>query len=90
MGTGKLDFHKITEWLVERRYKGWIICEDECHEAIGDPDGVTRQNGQWCRENLHPLVGTPEPVKTTKPAAAPAPSASSARPAARPRRGRSR
>ena len=56
MGTGKLDFHKITEWLVERRYKGWIICEDECHEAIGDPDGVTRQNGQWCRENLHPLV----------------------------------
>lgn len=57
MGTGKLDFHRITEWLVQRNYHGWIVCEDECHDAIGDPDGVTLQNGQWCRENLHPLVG---------------------------------
>ncbi len=56
MGTGKLDFHKITEWLVVRNFEGWIICEDECHEAIGDPDGVTRQNGQWCKDNLHALV----------------------------------
>lgn len=56
MGTGKLDFHKITEWLVERKYSGWIICEDECEEAIHDPDGVTRQNGQWCMENLKALV----------------------------------
>lgn len=57
MGTGKLDFHKITEWLVIRKFSGWIICEDECHTAIGDPDGVTLQNGQWCQENLAPLVG---------------------------------
>lgn len=56
MGTGKLDFHKITEWLVVRKFEGWIICEDECHEAIGDPDGVTRQNGQWCQDNLAALV----------------------------------
>lgn len=56
MGTGKLDFHKITEWLVSRNYKGWIVCEDECHDAIGDPDGVTRQNGKWCKENLLPMV----------------------------------
>ena len=56
MGTGKLDFHKITEWLVERNYSGWIICEDECEEAIHDPDGVTRQNGAWCKENLQGLV----------------------------------
>lgn len=56
MGTGKLDFHRITEWLTLRNYEGWIICEDECHDAIGDPDGVTRQNGQWCGENLVPLV----------------------------------
>lgn len=56
MGTGKLDFHQITEWLTLRNYEGWIICEDECHEAIGDPDGVTRQNGKWCEENLKPLV----------------------------------
>ncbi len=57
MGTGKLDFHKITEWLITRNYNGWIICEDECEEAIHDPDGVTLQNGEWCRENLAPLLG---------------------------------
>ncbi|MGI8602734.1 MAG: sugar phosphate isomerase/epimerase family protein [Verrucomicrobiales bacterium] len=56
MGTGKLDFHKITEWLVMHDFQGWVICEDECHEAIGDPDGVTRQNGEWCQQNLLPLV----------------------------------
>lgn len=56
MGTGKLDFHKITEWLIVRDYEGWIICEDEAHEAVGDPDGVTLQNGKWCRENLAPML----------------------------------
>lgn len=56
MGSGKLDFHRITEWLVERHYEGWIICEDECELAIDDPDGVTLQNGEWCRENLYDLV----------------------------------
>jgi len=56
MGTGKLDFHRITEWLTLRNYEGWIICEDEAHVAIDDPDGVTRQNGEWCKENLYPLV----------------------------------
>jgi hypothetical protein len=55
MGTGKLDFHKITEWLVARNYSGWIICEDEAHVAVDDPDGVTKQNGQWCKDNLHPI-----------------------------------
>ena len=57
MGEGKLDFHKITEWLTLRNYEGWIICEDECEKAIKDPDGVTLQNGQWCTDNLAPLVG---------------------------------
>ncbi len=56
MGTGKLDFHAITEWLTTRNYEGWIICEDECHDAIDDPDGVTMQNGEWCKENLQPLL----------------------------------
>jgi inosose dehydratase len=56
MGTGKLDFHRITEWLVQRHYRGWIICEDEAHAAVADPDAVTRQNGKWCREHLHPLI----------------------------------
>jgi inosose dehydratase len=57
MGTGKLDFHKITEFLVARNYSGWIICEDEAHCAVDDPDGVTQQNGEWCKSNLHPIVG---------------------------------
>jgi inosose dehydratase len=56
MGTGKLDFHKITEWLTLRNYEGWIICEDEAEVAIKDPDGVTLQNGKWCEEQLKPLV----------------------------------
>lgn len=56
MGTGKLDFHQITEWLIIRNYDGWIICEDECERAIGEPDEVTLQNGEWCRENLTPLL----------------------------------
>lgn len=56
MGSGKLDFHKITEWLTLRNYEGWIICEDEAEVAIKDPDGVTLQNGQWCKENLYPIV----------------------------------
>lgn len=57
MGTGKLDFHKITEWLTLRHYEGWIICEDEAPIAVEDPDSVTLQNGEWCKENLYPLVG---------------------------------
>jgi len=56
MGTGKLDFHQITEWLVRRKFDGWIVCEDECHGAVGDPDGVTLQNGEWCRRELTPLI----------------------------------
>ena len=56
MGSGKLDFHKITEWLTLRNYEGWIICEDEAEVAIKDPDGVTLQNCQWCKENLYPMV----------------------------------
>lgn len=57
MGTGKLDFHKITEWLVARNYSGWIICEDEAHGAVDDPDGITKQNGEWCKSNLYPIAG---------------------------------
>ena len=56
MGEGKVDFHKITEFLVQRDYKGWIICEDECELAITQPDEVTIQNGQWCNEQLVPLL----------------------------------
>ena len=56
IGSGKLEYHKITEWLTLRNYEGWIICEDEAEVAIKDPDGVTLQNGQWGKENLYPMV----------------------------------
>lgn len=56
MGEGKVDFHKITEFLVQRNYDGWIICEDECELAISQPDEVTLQNGKWCNEQLLPLI----------------------------------
>ena len=49
-------YNSITEWLTVRNDEGWIVCEDEAHAAVSDPDGVTRQNGQWCKDNLHPLV----------------------------------
>ena len=58
MGTGKVDFHQITEWLVQRDYNGWIVCEDEAHEAIADPDGVTAADAKWCQEQLVPLVNS--------------------------------
>lgn len=57
MGTGKVDFHQITEWLVQRGYDGWIVCEDEAHEAIDDPDGVTAKDAAWCQKELQPLLG---------------------------------
>jgi inosose dehydratase len=57
MGTGKVDFHQITEFLIQRNYKGWIVCEDECEHAIKHPDEVTIQNGEWCQEQLVPLLG---------------------------------
>ena len=56
MGSGKLDFHQITEFLVQRGYEGWIVCEDECERAIKEPDEVTIQNGEWCLDQLKPLL----------------------------------
>jgi inosose dehydratase len=56
MGTGKVDFAAITDWLVTLNFKGWIICEDESPRAIHDPDGVTLDNGTWVRESLLPRL----------------------------------
>ena len=41
MGQGDIDFDSISRELVETGFEGWIILEDECDEAITDPDGVT-------------------------------------------------
>jgi len=52
MGKGKVDFLSITKWLKEINYNGWVICEDEGKEALGDPDAVTLYDGCWISETL--------------------------------------
>lgn len=56
MGEGKVDFVKITEWLYDQDYYGWIICEDEAPQAVDDPDGVTLHDGQWIKDTLLPVI----------------------------------
>jgi inosose dehydratase len=46
----------ITTWLRDHGFMGWIVCEDEGHRAIDDPDGVTVQDGAWVRTHLDPLL----------------------------------
>jgi len=56
MGEGKVNFLGITRWLRDRGYAGWIICEDEAHAAVDDPDGVTLRDGEWVRTKLIPSL----------------------------------
>ena len=56
MGEGKVDLTGITQWLADRDYQGWIICEDEAPCAVDDPDGVTLHDGKWIRETLIPSI----------------------------------
>lgn len=56
MGQGKIDLVGITQWLLDRQYNGWIICEDEAPEAVEDPDGVMLHDGRWIHETLIPSL----------------------------------
>ncbi len=56
MGEGDLDFGAITTYLKDSGFEGWIIMEDECDQAITDPDGVTLQDGVYIEEVLRPLI----------------------------------
>ena len=56
MGAGKVDLVGVTKWLKSWNYSGWIICEDEAEQAVGDPDGVTLHDGRWIRETLIPAI----------------------------------
>ncbi len=51
-GTGAIAFEAITRYLVDTGYDGWIIMEDECDEAITNPDGVTLKDGLFVRDYL--------------------------------------
>jgi inosose dehydratase len=52
MGKGVVDFRGVVRFLNDRRYAGWIICEDEGAAALDDPDGVTLHDGSWIRNSL--------------------------------------
>jgi len=55
-GDGVIAFESITQYLVDSQYKGWIIMEDECDEAIEDPDGVTLHDGIFINDIIMPLI----------------------------------
>lgn len=55
-GEGIIDFPRITQYLIDTAYKGWIIMEDECDDAIQHPDDVTLKDGQYINETLKPIL----------------------------------
>ena len=55
-GEGSIDFASITKYLVDTDYDGWIIMEDECDQAITDPDGVTLKDGIFINNTIAPLL----------------------------------
>ncbi len=55
-GEGDIDLLTVTSYLKETNYQGWIIMEDECDEAITDPDGLTIRDGRYIAENIKPLL----------------------------------
>lgn len=56
MGEGKVDLVGITQWLLDRNYSGWIVCEDEAPLAMEDPDKVALHDGKWIQEKLIPSL----------------------------------
>ncbi|MCB0668372.1 MAG: TIM barrel protein [Saprospiraceae bacterium] len=55
-GEGTIDFDTITQYLIDTNYSGWIIMEDECDEAITDPDAVTLKDGKFIANHLIPQL----------------------------------
>lgn len=56
LGKGSIDDQEITRYLVETGYDGWIVVEDECDEAVVDPDRIASDDGIYVREKLIPIV----------------------------------
>ena len=55
-GEGAIDIDTITKDLKDSGYEGWIIMEDECDQAISDPDGVTLDDGRFIDAEIKPLL----------------------------------
>ena len=72
MGTAKLDFHKITEWLDPAKLRRLDHLRRRSRRRHHRPDGVTLQNGQWCTEQPRPasrltFSKNPETPKRARP-----------------------
>jgi inosose dehydratase len=52
MGEGAVNFEAIVRQLARREYDGWVVFEDECEDAVGDPDGVTLRDGTFIRDSV--------------------------------------
>ncbi len=57
-GDGCIDFETIVKDLIKTDYKGWIIFEDECEAAVGDPDGITIKDGQYIQNTVKGWLAT--------------------------------
>ena len=55
-GEGDIDMVGITEYLKDTDFEGWIIMEDECDQAITDPDGLTIEDGKYIDRVLRPIL----------------------------------
>lgn len=56
MGEGIIDFVGTTNYLKTIGFDGWIVVEDECDEAITEPDLVAMKDGQYNKRVLEPLI----------------------------------
>ncbi|MEZ5038906.1 MAG: sugar phosphate isomerase/epimerase family protein [Saprospiraceae bacterium] len=56
LGQGDIDMEAITQELKNRDFQGWIIVEDECDQAITDPDQVTLNAGHYVEETMRPIL----------------------------------
>jgi inosose dehydratase len=56
LGEGVLDFPGLTRYLRDSGYGGWIIVEDECPQAVVEPDEVVLADGVYLTEHLLPLL----------------------------------
>jgi inosose dehydratase len=51
-GEGDIDFKSVIDDLVQTDFDGWVVFEDECDAAVGDPDGVTLKDGIYIRDTV--------------------------------------
>lgn len=56
LGAGDIDFDAICNEIRDSGFEGWIIVEDECDEAITDPDSVTINAGKYMTDHLIPIL----------------------------------